>query len=170
VPAARAIVESFNARTRLPVRFGFRWERLPITETTPEVPASARPVAGPDLFDFQVPVNGMGFPHDYRLNPGGYFAGLYASPAVDEILADLAVAVLCDPALHLGRGPGADVMTLSFSAQDVVSHLYGPESEENLDVLRRLDVQLGRVLDAIEQASPGAVVALSADHGFAAIP
>ena len=170
-PAARAIVERFTAQARLPVRFGLRWDKLPITGDAPAVPAAAWPVAGPELFDFQIPVNGMGFPHDYRLNPGGYFAALYASPAIDELVADLAVAFLEDEGLRLGRGAAPDILALSFSAQDVVSHVYGIESEENLDVMRRLDVQLGRVLDAIERASDGqAVVALSADHGFATIP
>src|SRR5262249_44950951 len=111
------------------------------------------------------------FPHDYRLNPAGYFAALYSSPVVDELLADLAIAILGDERLRLGRGPAPDILALSFSAQDVVSHRYGVESEENLDVLRRLDVQLGRLLAAIDKASGGrAVLALSADHGFATIP
>jgi Type I phosphodiesterase / nucleotide pyrophosphatase len=167
---ARAVVDRFNEEARWPVRFGFHWTKLPIPEDTPAAPAAAWPVSGPDLFDFQIPVVGMGFPHDYRLNPGGYFAGLYSSPVIDELVADLAVRLLDDGALALGRGPAPDILALSFSAQDVVSHVYGTESEENLDVMRRLDVQLGRVLAAIEHASPGAVVALSADHGFATIP
>jgi hypothetical protein len=170
-PAARAVVDRFTAQAHLPVRFGFRWDKLPITGDAPAVPAAAWPVAGPDLFDFQIPVNGMGFPHDYRLNPGGYFAALYQSPAIDELVADLAVAFLEDDGLRLGREATPDILALSFSAQDVVSHVYGIESEENLDVMRRLDVQLGRVLAAVDRASGGhAVVALSADHGFATIP
>src|SRR5262249_17168823 len=111
------------------------------------------------------------FPHDYRLNPAGYFAALYSSPVVDELLADLAIAMLEDARLRLGRGAAPDILALSFSAQDVVSHRYGVESEENLDVLRRLDVQLGRLLAAIDKASGGrALLAPSPDHGFATIP
>jgi len=169
-PAARAVVERYNREERLPVRYGFKWEKMEVAPETGPIPSSARPVPALDLLDFQVPANGLAFPHDYRLNPGGYFGALYASPAVDELVADLAVALLEDRSLALGRGSVPDVLTLSFSAQDVVSHYYGAESEENLDVLRRLDVQLGRVLSAIEQASPHAVVALSADHGFASNP
>jgi len=169
--SARAVVEAFNGGLRLPARFGFRWDPLPLSDAVPDIPPSARPVPAPGLFEFQVPVNGIGFPHDYRLNPAGYFAALYSSPVVDELVADLAIAMLEDNRLRLGRGPGPDLLALSFSAQDVVSHRYGAESEENLDVLRRLDVQLGRLLAAIDKASDRrAVLALSADHGFATIP
>src|SRR5262249_47544092 len=62
-PAVRALVDTFNAQSRLTVRFGFHWEKLPVSESTPDVPDSARPVSGPDLYDFQIPLNGLGFPH-----------------------------------------------------------------------------------------------------------
>ena len=52
-----------------------------------------------------------------------------------------------------------------------MSHSYGPEPEENLDVLRRLDLHLGRLLAALDQFPKGSVLlALSADHGMNTIP
>jgi arylsulfatase A-like enzyme len=53
-----------------------------------------------------------------------------------------------------------------------VSHSYGNESEEDLDVLRRLDLHLGRLLDALDKLGPRGAVALglSSDHGFFVIP
>jgi arylsulfatase A-like enzyme len=64
------------------------------------------------------------------------------------------------------------VLALSFSAQDTVSHNYGSESEENLDTLRRLDLQLGRLFDLVDNGFPDGkvVIAFSADHGFSPIP
>ncbi|HEV8578114.1 MAG TPA: alkaline phosphatase family protein [Thermoanaerobaculia bacterium] len=57
----------------------------------------------------------------------------------------------------------------------MVSHAFGNESEEELDTLRRLDRELGRLLialDALAAAEPKGrvVLALSADHGFTPLP
>ncbi|MGE5235225.1 MAG: alkaline phosphatase family protein [Acidobacteriota bacterium] len=165
------LVDGFNrtqAGGRLPQRFGLLWRKLPLSGPAP----AAWPTPVPDLRDFQVPVEGLGFDHDLAGHPNGYFSGIYVSPLIDQLVADLAVVVIEDPGLQLGQGVNPDLLALSFSAQDTVSHNYGPESEENLDVLRRLDLQLGRVLDALDSRVGKARIALafSADHGFAMIP
>lgn len=181
---AAAIVSRFN-RARaggvLPSRFGLRWARLPLAAglTPPAPPVLWTPTVGaynpfptPQLLDYQIPSNGLGFDHDLAFDERSYFSSLYLSPFTDELVADLALAFLEDDAYGLGRGSNPDILALSFSAQDVVSHSYGSESEENLDVLRRLDVQLGRLLDAFDRRLPrgSVVLALSADHGFSPIP
>ena len=173
--AGRAVLGRFNARragTMLPQRFGTSWERLPASETRTGYGAPVLPEPATGLWDFQLPTNGLGFPHDLRLSERGYFYGIYVSPLLDELVADLALEFLADEALGLGRNAAPDLLAIGFSAQDVVSHSYGNESEENLDTIRRLDVQIGRVLDALERALPRGsfVVAVSADHGFAPIP
>jgi hypothetical protein len=182
--AAAAIVARFNAEAAgatLPSRFGGRWSRLPLAPglVPPSPPPLWLPTAGvfnpyptPRLLDYQIPSNGLGFDHDLLTSGSSYPVSLYVSPLIDELLADLALGFLGDEAYGLGQGRSPDLLALSFSAQDVVSHSYGPESEENLDTLRRLDVQIGRILGAIEQRFPkgSVVLALSADHGFAPIP
>ncbi len=185
-PAAstNAVVTRFNAERAgpmLPSRYGTRWERLPLAAgLVPPLPTPLwKPLAGvfnpyptPGLLDYQIPSNGLGFDHDLATRGSSYFASLYVSPFVDELLADLALAVLDDEPLALGRGKQPDLLALSFSAQDVVSHSYGNESEENLDTLRRLDVQLGRVLESLDRTYPkgSVVIGLSSDHGFSPIP
>jgi hypothetical protein len=174
-PPAQAtrIVEGFgrSAAAALLPHYGLLWRKLPLTDAL-DIPASARPAPALDLLDFQTPVNGLAFDHDLRLNGAGYFAALYTSPFVDEMVTDLALAFLRDSSFALGRGAAPDVLAISYSAQDTVSHAYGSESEENLDVLRRLDVQIGRLLDSFDAVLPrGSVaLALSADHGFTPIP
>jgi arylsulfatase A-like enzyme len=170
-----AIVSRFNstqAGSMLPVRFGTEWHRLPAPPERTGHGAAPLPQAVPGLWDFQLPSNGLGFPHDLRRSDRGYFHAFYVSPYVDELVADLALALVSDAALGLGRGGAPDLLGVGFSAQDTVSHSYGNESEENLDTIRRLDVQLGRLLDALERALERGsyVVAVSADHGFAPIP
>jgi len=166
-PAGAAIVAAANRKGAGPGRFGLFWRALPLPPSDVELPQPA-----PDLLEFQVPANGLAFPHSFSFSPRGYFPSLFVSPFPDELVADLAVAFLADPTLALGRKMTPDFLALSFSSQDVVSHTYGTESEENLDVLRRLDVQLGRVFKALDAPGLSGRVALgfSADHGFPEIP
>lgn len=168
----RKLVTTFG-RTRagslLPQRFGTTWRKLPAPADAEALP---QPVPATSLFEFQLPDNGLFFDHDLLFNRAGYFQAVYGSPFIDELVADLAVTLLRNADLALGRHTASDLLALSFSAQDLVSHRFGPESEENLDTLRRLDVQLGRVLDTLDDTVGRGnwVLAFSADHGFATIP
>ncbi len=171
--AVRDVVKRFNAAgagAMLPGRFGLLWSPLPD-------PANAASLPGPEpnLGRFQSPDLGIGFDHDLSGDPRGYFSGLYGSPYQDQLLTDLALATLADPSLRFGRRGVPDLLALSFSAHDVVSHAYGNESAETLDALRRLDRDLGRLLAALdglarEEPAGKVVLALSADHGFAPLP
>ena len=72
----------------------------------------------------------------------------------------------------LGHGKATDFLGISFSALDTAGHAYGPRSHEVQDVLVRLDTEIGKLL-AFLDAKVGAdnyVLALSSDHGVAAIP
>ena len=182
-PAAmRAAVKRFNetkAGSMLPGRFGLVWKKWAGPAPTPGPKPVPTPVPASVVQRYQYPVHGLGFDHDLSRfgtvptgDPPGYFGGIYRSPLVDELTADLALAILSDPTLELGHGDTPDLLCLSFSAHDPVSHDYGNESEEELDALRRLDVQLGRLLEAFDTNYPkGTVlVALSADHGFPVMP
>jgi hypothetical protein len=170
------IVTRFN-RTRaaghLPRRLGLAWRKM----ADPVYPAgtadaSARPVPAFEMRPYQIPVNGLGWDKDMSLASNGYFHGIYYSPFIDELVMDLALEIGASTDLELGHGEQPDVLCLSLSGQDTVSHAYGPESEENLDVLRRLDVQLGRLFEALDRGYPegNVVLALSADHGFQRVP
>ena len=92
------------------------------------------------------------------------------SPFSDVALGELAQAAVKE--LHLGKGQGTDFLGVSFSALDEVGHDYGPRSHEVQDVLARLDVTIGNLLDFLDRAvgRNNYVVALTADHGVAPIP
>ncbi len=171
--AARDLVKRFNqtqAGGQLVARFGTLWQPLP------EPAGSAGwPHPATNLGRFQLPDLGIGFDHELTLHPRGYFDGVYSTPFQDRLLTDLALAALADPALALGRRGVPDLLALSYSAHDVVSHSYGNESQETLDALRRLDRELGRLLaalDALADTEPKGrvVLALSSDHGFSPLP
>jgi predicted AlkP superfamily pyrophosphatase or phosphodiesterase len=74
--------------------------------------------------------------------------------------------------MKLGAQGGTDLLAISFSALDLVGHIYGPDSHEVQDVLVRLDRTLGVLLGGLDRlVGPGNyVVALSADHGLAPTP
>lgn len=170
------VVSRFNrtrAGTHLPRRLGLAWRKMAdaaFPEGAP--PPSARAVPSFEMTPFQIPRVGLGWDKDLSLSSGGYFHGVYYSPFVDELTMDLALEVLASKDLELGHEAQPDLLALGLSAQDTVSHAYGPESEENLDTLRRLDVQLGRLFETLDRKYPEGrvVLALSADHGFQTVP
>ncbi len=191
---AGSVVSQFNRErmgARLPGRFGLEWHPLPDPDAPfagfddprrPRTLATELPkgfVANDALADFQIPRRGLRFPHklaEYgQLTPvpDNYWEALYDTPMLDELVADLAIALVEDERLGLGRRAGAsDLLLVSLSSHDLVSHNYGAESEESLDALRRVDVQIERVLQALEKTigRDRLALAFSADHGFAPIP
>src|SRR5215203_158246 len=101
---------------------------------------------------------------------GEFYGHWTSSPFSDEYLEGMAEGAV--DALLLGQGETTDYLAVSFSALDSVGHKFGPRSHEVQDVLARLDVTVGRLLDHLD-ARVGRdkyVVALSADHGVAVIP
>jgi predicted AlkP superfamily pyrophosphatase or phosphodiesterase len=110
------------------------------------------------------------FPHPLDGSPTAPLARWASSPATDEYLSVLARTALAEA--KIGRGPGTDVLAVSFSATDVVGHQFGPRSHEIQDTLARVDASIGTLLEALD-AQLGAdnyVVAMTADHGVAPIP
>jgi type I phosphodiesterase/nucleotide pyrophosphatase len=114
------------------------------------------------------------FPHVLRgrgdAPDGLFYLAWDTSPFSDAYLGGLARAAV--DGLHLGQGPSTDFLGVSFSALDMVGHRFGPRSHEIQDVLFRLDTLIGELLDHLDKVvgPDNYVVALSADHGVAAVP
>jgi hypothetical protein len=104
---------------------------------------------------------GSGFPHELWRTERPSRAML-ATPQADLFLTDATLAVLD----QLPEDRDAFV-AVSFSAHDYVMHVFGPDTPEAWDELIRLDAQLGRLLDHLEDlyGPEGYAVVLSADHG-----
>lgn len=110
---------------------------------------------------------GTVFPHrfDATERPGYAFR---TSPRSDVALVDLGLA-----ASAAIPDDGAPVLlTISFSANDYVGHVFGPSSFEAWDELRRLDLELARLLAGLDArfGVDGYSVVLSADHGVFEMP
>lgn len=94
---------------------------------------------------------------------------VYFSPFLDIATAALAKRVIVEESL--GRRGVTDMLAVSFSATDLVGHLYGPFSAEAEDALHILDDEIGLFLDMLDETLDGNyVLALSADHGVQPLP
>ena len=159
-------LQQFIAANPITADLGKVWTRTldaPAYQGTDDDPAE-RPPAG----------TSRTFPH--RLGVAGgkpdadFFAQWQRSPFSDEYLERMAVAAV--DALELGKGAHTDLLAVSFSALDSVGHVFGPRSHEVQDLLVRLDLTIGRLLDHLDRRVGAGryVLALSADHGVAEIP
>jgi predicted AlkP superfamily pyrophosphatase or phosphodiesterase len=98
----------------------------------------------------------------------GFESRFRKSPFLDAVTLEAAEALI--EGEKLGRGPGTDLLAISFSATDYIGHNYGILGTEMRDQVHRLDHLLGRLLDLLKRRHPGAWVVLSADHGGLDIP
>jgi predicted AlkP superfamily pyrophosphatase or phosphodiesterase len=98
-----------------------------------------------------------------------FCGSLEATPWGNDMIEEFAERAIA--AENLGRHPGVDFLTVSFSSNDYVGHAVGPDSPEARDISIRTDLLLGELFDFVEQqAGAGTLVVLSADHGVAPVP
>ena len=73
---------------------------------------------------------------------------------------------------QLGTHEGTDLLTLSFSANDYVGHLLGPDSPEVRDISIRTDRLLGKLMDFINAhlGVGNTLIVFTADHGVSPAP
>jgi predicted AlkP superfamily pyrophosphatase or phosphodiesterase len=154
-------LERWNARATPDSYALTSWQRL-LSD-----PAIYEKYAGPDAVPGEWDGKDLVFPHKIRGTPPGidYYDDLRRTPFADEILLDFALTAM--KAHGLGEDDATDLLAISFSACDVIGHTYGPDSQEMLDYLLRLDRTLGRLFDEMDsRVGKGRWVAvLAADHG-----
>jgi predicted AlkP superfamily pyrophosphatase or phosphodiesterase len=109
------------------------------------------------------------FPYDFAklapLNAPPAYESMYTSPFGDNLLTDLALAALQNT--DLGRDDVPDLLAISYSSPDAVGHTFGPLSKEENDLYLRLDLEIARLLKALDQAvgKGNYTIFLTADHG-----
>jgi predicted AlkP superfamily pyrophosphatase or phosphodiesterase len=158
--ALPAWVVKFNER-QLPQSYaGKTWDLLrPVTDY-PE----------PDSVSLEGAGNDFVFPHGIPADPQRAANWIRATPFIDEVT--IAFALEGVGAMQLGAGPHPDLLAISLSATDAVSHRLGPDSREAHDQVLRTDRLVGVFLDSLFRLRDSAkvVVVFSADHGFSRIP
>lgn len=129
----------------------------------------------PDNNDFEGPFIGKStptFPYhldSLRANNGGY--GMVAStPFGNSMTVDFALAAI--EGEQLGQRGVTDFLAVSFSSPDYIGHRFGPSSVEVEDNYLRLDQDLKRLFEYLDQTIGVGeyLVFLSADHAVAEVP
>lgn len=161
-------VTQFNAAKPADKYFGARWEKT--------FPPAAYALADADDRPYEGVTAGgtRTFPHVITgglSSPGpAFYDALTATPFANDLLVDLAQAAIKNE--HLGEDDDPDLLTISFSANDIAGHTYGPFSQEIADITLRTDQALARLFSYLDRRfGPGGyIVALSADHGVSPMP
>ena len=162
-------VEEFNRGRPADQWFGKDWTRL-------RGDLDYDKVAGPDDVSGEGTGSKQGrtFPHPMnggldKPGPASYLA-LYNSPFGNELL--LALAKRAIDAEKLGAGDKPDLLCVSFTSNDAIGHVWGPDSQEVFDATLRSDLIVKSLLDHLDaKVGKGRyLLALTADHGICPIP
>lgn len=143
------------------------WETL--------LPINTYTESGPDSNSFEEAFKGKAttvFPYDLKTlskNNGGYDI-LKTTPFGNEMVTDFAIEAVKNE--KLGAGTYTDFLTVSYSSTDYVGHQFGVNSVEVEDTYIRLDKDLERLFNYLDnQVGKGAyTVFLTADHGAVNVP
>jgi len=94
------------------------------------------------------------------------------TPYGDSLTNEFAIAALKYDGLALGRDDVTDFLAVSYSSTDLVGHFYGPRSVEVEDAYLRLDRDIERLLNALDETigEGNYLVCLTADHGVVDVP
>lgn len=112
------------------------------------------------------------FPHDLPKlwDDNGKFEMLRETPFGNNLTTDFALAAIDGE--ELGNDDVTDFLTISYSSTDYVGHAYGGNSIEVQDAYLRLDQDLKRLLEGLDQkvGIGDYMLFLTADHGAPPAP
>ncbi len=161
MPKAPDWLGKWNAERLADTYAGKKWERLLTDETIYEK------YAGRDDQRGEYDNRDIVFPHVLPGTPPApaYYAGLRNTPFADEVLLSFVLQVM--KSHSLGQDEAADILAVGFSATDTVGHRYGPQSQEIMDQLLRLDRVLDELFQNIDRTVglANTLVVATADHG-----
>ena len=131
--------------------------------------------SGPDLNNFEGGFNGKEtatFPYDLsklKDDNGGYDI-LKTTAYGNSLTADFAIEAI--EAEQLGYDNITDILTVSFSSTDYIGHNFGVNSKEIEDTYLRLDLDIERLLKALDDkiGKDNYTVFLTADHAAINVP
>lgn len=163
-----AWVTAWNASGKVDAYFGKVWDRV--------LPAAAYDAQGPDAGPGEGAGTALGttFPKTVTggdTQPGPkFYSALDVTPFDSELLADFAKAAVRGE--NLGRRGETDIMCVSFSATDMIGHIYGPDSHEVMDNAIRTDRILADFFTFLDQwvGLANVTLILTSDHGVAPTP
>ncbi len=143
-----------------------RWDRLFEEKKFLEWGASADRSEGEFIHVF----GKYWFPYELSEKSDELFKEIYYTPFLDELCLSLAKEAVIQE--KLGQRENLDLLCLGFSALDTIGHGCGPNSQEAMDCLLRLDRSLDQFLHFLEEkiGKDKLLVTVSADHGVISLP
>lgn len=165
-----AWVADFNKGPTADSYFGKDWTRF-----RPDLDYDK--IVGPDDGVGEGKGNGQGvkFPHptgDAKRKVGKeYYEAVANSPFGNDLLLEFTKT--CIAAEKLGQRDGeTDLLTVSFSSNDLIGHTWGPDSHEVLDATLRSDALLADFMKHLdEKVGKGQwAIVVTADHGICPLP
>lgn len=131
--------------------------------------------SGPDDSPYEHLLRGKDkptFPYDLKKMSEGKpdYELLISTPFANTLLMDFALSAI--DAENLGADTQTDMLCISFSSPDYVGHAFGPYSVELEDVYLRLDLEIKRLLNVLEEkfGRDGFTLFLTADHAVVPVP
>jgi predicted AlkP superfamily pyrophosphatase or phosphodiesterase len=108
------------------------------------------------------------FPHAFT--KGKKAEQIMGTPYGDNMILNFGADIVKSE--KLGQRGVTDILCLSLSNCDYAGHAYGPDSHEIMDLLIKMDENLGKFFDAVDElvGKKNYVVALSADHAVCPLP
>lgn len=107
------------------------------------------------------------FPHDLAAISkamNGSYGIIKSTPFGNTITTDLALAAITNA--ELGKDEYTDLLAISYSSTDFIGHSFGPKAMETEDCYLRLDLELARLITALEKniGKDNFILFLTADH------
>lgn len=160
-----AWLTSLNEERSLDRHFGTLWEPLEEAAAATEDLGTVDFDLGPLEEDFPHAMGEVSFSPD-----NSYYSDLVYSPWMDEHVLKIARLVVSEE--ELGADGFPDLLALGLSTLDAVGHEHGGDSRQVLDVLLRLDRELGAFFDFLDETVglSNVGIALTADHGSVPLP
>ena len=131
--------------------------------------------SGPDNSNYEKGFNGKAnpvFPYNLKDLKGlnGGFDIIKTSPFGNTMITDFALSAI--EAEGLGADEFTDFLTISYSSTDYVGHNFGLSSVELQDTYLRLDLEIERLLNYLDEnvGEGNYTLFLTADHGAAEVP
>ena len=164
--ATSPFIQKYVDQNPVNAAYGWQWERLydpALYQNKDDNPSEKAPAGWTRTF-----------PHVLASRSGKPDSEFYGhwmrSPMSDEYLGKMAAATI--EAMQLGKGASVDFLGVSFSALDLIGHAFGPNSHEVQDLLARLDITVGELMNHLDAAvgRDNYVLGFSADHGVGDIP
>ncbi|MEP2026882.1 MAG: alkaline phosphatase PafA [Reichenbachiella sp.] len=157
----------FNKQNLAKKYMSMGWETYKPIETYIESARDDRPYEGKELGGIP-PV----FPYDFNSLDSSINLNemLKVTPHGNTITTDMALATIVGE--QLGVDEVTDFLAISYSSPDYVGHAFGPYSKEIQDTYIRLDLELARLMQTLDEkvGEGNWTLFLTADHAVADIP